>query len=141
MRPLEFVRDLGKQHAPRRDGDPLEILLREQAAAVAHKIRPETATLWDALRDVLDPEIPVSVVDLGLVCDIRRLDGYVEVDVTFTSTACPAVDFIKDDIRRRLLSEPDVDVVQVNETWEVNWTSARVSCEGRDGMRRYGITL
>lgn len=137
----ETLHDLGKLRPPRRDGDVLEILLREQAAVVARKIRPETAPLWDALRDVLDPEIPVSVVDLGLVCDIRRQDGYVEVDVTFTSTACPAVNFIKEDIRQRLLREPDVDVVQVNETWEVNWSSARVSCEGRDGMRRYGITL
>lgn len=121
--------------------DAYEELQRHQAAAVARKIRPDTALLWQALRDVLDPEIPVSVVDLGLVCDIRRQDTYVEVDVTFTSTACPAVNFIKDDIRQRLLREPDVDVVQVNETWEVNWSSARVSCDGRTGMRRYGITF
>jgi metal-sulfur cluster biosynthetic enzyme len=119
----------------------LEQLRRDQAAEVARKIRPETAGLWDALRDVLDPEIPISVVDLGLICDIRRQDSYVEVDVTFTSTACPAVEFIKDDIRTRLLREADVDTVQVIETWEVSWSSARVSCDGRAGMRRYGISL
>ena len=116
--------------------------LREgQAADVACKIRPETAALWEALRDVLDPEIPVSVVDLGLVCDIRRLDGAVEVDVTFTSTACPAVTIIKEDIQQRLLREPDVATVRVEETWEVNWTASRISCCGRDEMKRYGITL
>jgi metal-sulfur cluster biosynthetic enzyme len=119
----------------------LQRLIEEQAAIVARKIRPETAPLWEALREVLDPEIPVSVVDLGLICDIRRQDGAVEVDITFTSTACPAVEFIKDDVRQRLLREPDVDSVQVHETWEVNWSAARVSCDGRAEMRRYGISL
>jgi len=48
------------------------------------------AELWAALKQVNDPEFPVSVVDLGLIYDIRRLeDGVVEVDLTFTATACP----------------------------------------------------
>ena len=118
-----------------------ERLRNMQAADVASKIRPDTATLWEALREVLDPEIPVNVVDLGLICDIRRVEGAVEVDVTFTSTACPAVTIIKEDIQRRLLAEPDVATVHVEETWEVNWTSARISGCGRDEMKRYGITL
>jgi metal-sulfur cluster biosynthetic enzyme len=120
---------------------PLDRLRAIDAAEVASKIRPETETLWQALRDVLDPEIPVSVVDLGLVCDIRRSGGDVEVDVTFTSTACPAVNIIKDDIARRLQQEADVDTVRVEETWEVNWTASRISGCGRDEMKKYGITL
>ena len=120
---------------------PADRLRAIDAAEVARKIRPETESLWQALRDVLDPEIPVSVVDLGLVCDIRRQGGAVEVDVTFTSTACPAVTIIKEDIQRRLLAETDVDSVQVEETWEVNWTSSRISGCGRDEMKKYGITL
>lgn len=112
-----------------------------QAEAIAERIRPGTEALWQALREVLDPEVPVSVVDLGLVCDVRRADGVVDVDVTFTSTACPAVGFIKEDIRQRLLREPDVRQVRVIEAWEVNWTPARVSASGRERMRRYGITL
>lgn len=122
-------------------GGPASRLRAMPAADVASKIRPETAALWEALRDVLDPEIPVNVVDLGLVCDIRRVDGAVEVDVTFTSTACPAVTIIKEDIQHRLLREPDVATVNVEETWEVNWTASRISGCGRDEMKRYGITL
>ncbi|NKB88577.1 MAG: DUF59 domain-containing protein [Acidobacteria bacterium] len=118
-----------------------ERLRNMQSADVAQKIRPETATLWEALREVLDPEIPVNIVDLGLICDIRRLDGSVEVDVTFTSTACPAVTIIKEDIQKRLLKESDVATVHVEETWEVSWTAARISGGGRDEMKRYGITL
>lgn len=116
-------------------------LAKTQSAAVARRMRPETASLWQALRDVLDPEIPISVVDLGLVCDIRRRDGDVEVDVTFTSTACPAVGFIKEDIRSRLLAELDVDTVSVRESWEVNWSAHRISRCGRQEMKLYGITL
>jgi len=122
-------------------GGPADRLRAVPAADVASKIRPETASLWEALRDVLDPEIPVSVVDLGLICDIRRVEGAVEVDVTFTSTACPAVTIIKEDIQRRLLRESDVDTVNVEEAWDVNWTASRISGCGRDEMKRYGITL
>ncbi len=116
-------------------------LQASQAEAVARLIRPETARLWEALRDVLDPEIPVSVVDLGLVCDIRLQGEAVEVDVTFTSTACPAVSFIKEDIRTRLLREPGIESVAVKETWEVSWSAGRISGCGRQEMRLYGITL
>lgn len=128
---------IGDHHCARRAAE----LQASQAEDVARRIRPETAPLWAALRDVLDPEIPVSVVDLGLVCDIRRDGHTVEVDVTFTSTACPAVGFIKDDIRSRLLKEDGVASVTVNETWEVNWSAGRVSGCGREEMRLYGITL
>jgi len=122
-------------------GGPADRLRAMPAADIASKIRPETAALWKALGDVLDPEIPVSVVDLGLVCDIRRVDGAVEVDVTFTSTACPAVTIIKEDIQQRLLREPDVATVNVEEAWEVTWTASRISTCGRHQMKRYGITL
>jgi len=107
-------------------------------------MRPGTSSLWTALSEVLDPEIPVSVVDLGLVCDIRLPSaepGLVEVDVTFTSTACPAVAIIKEDIQQRLLREPEVRAVRVEEAWEVNWTASRISACGRSEMKRYGITL
>src|SRR5690606_12741492 len=48
---------------------------------------PSVAGLWRALKDVLDPEFPISVVDLGLIYGIRREGGRVEVDLTFTATA------------------------------------------------------
>ncbi len=119
----------------------VDALRRQQAVEVARTIRPETVSMWEALREVRDPEIPVSVVDLGLICDIRRSAKRVEVDVTFTSTACPAVSMIKDDIRMRLLREADVDSVEICETWEINWTASRISPDGRQSMRAYGIAL
>src|SRR5690606_13102761 len=66
------------------------------------------ADLWSALREVNDPEFPISVVDLGLIYGIRRAGARVEVDLTFTATACPCMDFIREDVRDRLLKEPGV---------------------------------
>jgi metal-sulfur cluster biosynthetic enzyme len=83
--------------------------------------------LWDALRDVEDPEIPISVVDMGLIVDVAQHDGIVEVKLTFTAMGCPAMDFIMDDIRERLLREPGVREVRIEIVWDPAWSKARLS--------------
>ena len=100
-----------------------------------------TGPLWDALREVMDPEIPVSLVDLGLIYDIRREGGTVEVDLTFTATACPCMAFIHFDIQDRLKREPGVEEVVVKEVWSPAWTKGRVSPEGREALRRSGVSM
>ena len=62
------------------------------------------ARLWQALQEVEDPEIPISVVGMGLIVDIAFDDGVVDLKLTFTAMGCPAMDFIQDDIRDRLLA-------------------------------------
>lgn len=96
--------------------------------------------LWDALRDVTDPEIPISVVDMGLIVDLKQHDEIVEVKLTFTAMGCPAMEFIMDDIRDRLLREPDVEQVNIEIVWEPVWTKARLSEEGIEIMRTWGIS-
>jgi metal-sulfur cluster biosynthetic enzyme len=100
---------------------------------------PGTERLWAALRDVRDPEFPVSVVDLGLIYAIRREQRRVFVDLTFTATACPCMDFIQDDIRTRLLREPDVAAVEIRVVWDPPWTADRMSDEARAVLRRHGV--
>jgi metal-sulfur cluster biosynthetic enzyme len=100
---------------------------------------PTIAGLWQALRDVLDPELPVSLVDLGLIYDLRRAGDEVEVDLTFTATACPCMDFIRTDIEERLLREPGVRTVRIREVWDPPWTVERMSPEGREALRRCGV--
>ena len=65
------------------------------------------ARLWEALTEVEDPEIPISVVGMGLIVALSFDDGVVDLKLTFTAMGCPAMDFIQDDIRERLLAEPD----------------------------------
>lgn len=97
--------------------------------------------LWAALRDVQDPEVPVSLVDLGLIYDVRRCGARVQVDLSFTATACPAMGFIREDIRERLLREPDVEEVETHVVWEPAWTPSRITETGREQLRQFGISL
>lgn len=96
--------------------------------------------LWDALRDVTDPEIPISVVDMGLIVDLKEQEGAVDLKLTFTAMGCPATEFIMDDIRERLLREPGVREVRIEVVWDPVWTKARLSEEGIDIMRSWGIS-
>jgi len=101
----------------------------------------DTATLWSALAEVMDPEVPVSLVDLGLIYEVRNTAGAVEVDISFTATACPAMGFIQDDIRERLLAEPGVHTVTTRVVWEPPWTPDRISETGRMQLKGFGISL
>jgi metal-sulfur cluster biosynthetic enzyme len=100
-----------------------------------------TQRLWAALTEVQDPEMPINLVDLGVIYDVREQGGIVEVDLTFTAMGCPASDFILDDVRERLLREPGVDDVRVNVVWDPPWTSARMTEAGRDALEAWGLAV
>jgi metal-sulfur cluster biosynthetic enzyme len=89
----------------------------------------------------MDPEIPISLVDLGLIYDVRRKGGEVEVDLTFTATACPCVAFIRHDIEERLSREPGVESVIIHEVWNPPWTKQRVTARGRARLKELGISM
>ena len=97
------------------------------------------ARLWQALQDVEDPEIPISVVNMGLIVAIGYDDGVVDLKLTFTAMGCPAMEFIQDDIRERLLAEPDVDEVRIEIVWDPVWTRKMIREEARETMRGLGI--
>ena len=97
--------------------------------------------LWSALREVEDPEIPVSLVDMGLIVaiDYDPCEKAASLKITYTAMGCPAMDMIQDDIRERLLAEPEVDEVAIEVVWDPVWTRARIRDEARQTMRRLGI--
>jgi metal-sulfur cluster biosynthetic enzyme len=99
------------------------------------------ARLWQALQDVEDPEIPVSVVGMGLIVSIAYLpiERAVDLQLTYTSMGCPAMEYIQDDIRDRLLAEPDVDDVRIEVVWDPVWTRGRIREDARARMRSLGI--
>jgi len=99
------------------------------------------ARLWSALREVEDPEIPISVVGMGLIVSLSwsPAEQAVDIELTFTAMGCPAMDFIQDDIRERLLREPDVGEVRIEIVWDPVWTRARIRDDARATMRRLGI--
>jgi metal-sulfur cluster biosynthetic enzyme len=100
-----------------------------------------TDRLWAALAEVQDPEMPVNLVDLGVIYGIAERDGVVDVDLTFTAMGCPASDFILEDVRDRLLREDGVSEVRVNVVWDPPWTSARMTQAGRDALEAWGLAV
>ncbi len=95
------------------------------------------ARLWEALRGVEDPEIPVSVVGMGLIVSLayRPERRSADLQITFTAMGCPAMDFIQDDIREALMADPDVDEVSIEVVWDPVWTKDRIRAEARSRMR------
>ena len=98
-----------------------------------------TDALWNALREVEEPEMPISIVDMGLIVALERQDSTVFVKLTYTAMGCPAMEMIMDDIRARLLKEPGVEKVEIETVWEPPWTPARITEDGRDTLLVWGI--
>lgn len=94
-----------------------------------------------ALHEVADPEFPISIVDLGLVYGVEVEEGTVTVRLTFTATACPCMDFIKWDVRERLLEEPGFEEVAIREVWDPPWTTERITERGREVLREAGVSI
>lgn len=103
------------------------------------RVPPDLRRFWSALREVRDPEMPVSIVDLGLVYDVACSGALVTVDLTFTALGCPCMDFIKLDVRERLLAEPDVAAVEIREVWDPPWSRERMTEDARRVLRGLGV--
>jgi metal-sulfur cluster biosynthetic enzyme len=101
------------------------------------------ARIWNALRQVDDPEIPVSLVAMGLIVSVAydALERRAELQLTYTAMGCPAMDFIQDDIREALLRDPDIDSVEIEVVWDPVWTKERLRAEARETMRELGIAV
>jgi metal-sulfur cluster biosynthetic enzyme len=101
------------------------------------------ARIWEALRHVEDPEIPVSVLGMGLIVAVAYTPGERRADlqITFTSMGCPATEFIESDIRDALLADPDIDAVEIEVVWDPVWTKDRIRADARQTMRELGIVV
>ena len=91
-----------------------------------------------ALADVLDPEYPVSLVDLGLIRGVEVEDETARVAISFCSLGCPCIDLIEQDVEERLLRLEGVEQVEVVESFEP-WTRKNVSRRGLVQLRRAGV--
>jgi metal-sulfur cluster biosynthetic enzyme len=102
-------------------------------------VRPGLERHWRALKEVLDPELPISVVDMGLIYDIRESGRGLEVVMTFTATACPCMELMLMDVRDRLLAQDGVETVDVDVVWDPPWNRGMITEEGRATLRKYGV--
>lgn len=95
--------------------------------------------VYACLREVLDPEIPISLVDLGLIYGVGFQDGVARIRLTYTATACPCMAFIQEDIRDRLLQEPWITKVELEEVWSPPWNRDMISEQGRRLLKSMGV--
>ena len=123
--------------------------MTEPTAADAGIFGGKSALLEDveeAMRDVVDPELGVNVVDLGLVygIDVDTEANVAILDMTLTSAACPLTDVIEDQARQALTGGPGpglVDDIRINWVWMPPWGPDKITDDGREQLRALGFRV
>ncbi|MCH6257743.1 putative Fe-S cluster assembly protein SufT [Puniceicoccaceae bacterium K14] len=139
--------DFGLARIEGRDADALgadianqrqeeEAQAAEEKKAQPSGIEPDEEAIWTGLRNVYDPEIPVNIVDLGLVYSMTvsptEDGGYgVEIQMTLTAPGCGMGPAIAEDAKSKVMLVPGVDAAEVNLVWEPAWDQSMISEEGR----------
>ncbi|MGI8414789.1 MAG: metal-sulfur cluster assembly factor [Nakamurella sp.] len=96
----------------------------------------------EALRDVVDPELGINIVDLGLVYDVVvDSANTATLDMTLTSAACPLTDMIEDQVRAALTGDGLVDDFRINWVWMPPWDLTKITDDGRDQLRALGFSI
>lgn len=94
----------------------------------------------EAMKDVVDPELGINVVDLGLIYDVMMDDsGAVVLNMTLTSAACPLQDVIEDQTREALANI--TSDVKINWVWMPPWGPDKITDDGREQLRALGFTV
>ncbi len=145
--PVDITQSLGGSYTVRspqglfrvdaRDADALGFAVPHEANQRESGAPATEPEVWDALKQVYDPEIPVNIVDLGLVYDlviekIQEEDGRrVQMKMTLTATGCGMGPAIAADAQNRILSLPGIDDASVEVVWDPPWHQSMISEEGK----------
>ncbi|MFB6125380.1 MAG: metal-sulfur cluster assembly factor [Halanaeroarchaeum sp.] len=104
----------------------------------------DTEAVREALRDVYDPEIPVNIVDLGLIYEIEEredVEDGIHVEMTLTSMGCPIADQLKRNVSVAAKSVEGVGDVTVELVWEPPWSPADATEDGKAQLQSLGIRI
>jgi metal-sulfur cluster biosynthetic enzyme len=99
------------------------------------------ADLWDVLYEIEDPEMPISIVDLGLIYGVDVTDGVATVDMTLTYSGCPARDMLTDEIEEQVGAIEGIDGVQLRLVWSPEWSLEMVTDQGREDLEEFGLSV
>jgi metal-sulfur cluster biosynthetic enzyme len=112
----------------------------EATAELMTELTPEQEDVLEALRDVVDPELGINVVDLGLVYGVDiDAERVATIDMTLTSAACPLTDVIEDQAREAL--EGIVTDFRINWVWMPPWGPESITDDGREQLRALGFNI
>ena len=122
-----------------------EAVLETPTAGDAPRGRASDDDVIEAMKDVVDPELGINVVDLGLVYDVHLDEGHnCVLDMTLTSAACPLTDVIEEQTRSALTTGPGGGLVndfRINWVWLPPWGPDKITDEGRDQLRALGFNV
>jgi metal-sulfur cluster biosynthetic enzyme len=113
----------------------------EQLAEMSPAQTQRLEDIEEAMRDVVDPELGINVVDLGLVYDMRVENDIAVLDMTLTSAACPLTDVIEDQSRNALVRGGIVEDLKINWVWLPPWGPDKITEDGREQLRALGFTV
>ena len=99
------------------------------------------AEVWEALVEVEDPEMPVSIVDLGLIYNVTVEDDHCVIEMTLTYTGCPARDILLNDVKCAAETPHAVQDAEVRLRFSPEWTVDMVTEVGRDDLREFGLSV
>jgi metal-sulfur cluster biosynthetic enzyme len=114
------------------------------AAPAAPETDPQLIEdIEEALRDVVDPELGINIVDLGLVYDLHvDNENVATIDMTLTSAACPLTEMIEEQVSAALIGEDGlVDDFRINWVWLPPWGPEKITEDGREQLRALGFTV
>ena len=97
--------------------------------------------VWAALYQVEDPEMPVSIVDLGLIYGLDVSDGEATVDMTLTYSGCPAREIILDEVEEAAESVDGIETASVRLVWSPDWSIDLVTEQGKEALRDFGMSF
>lgn len=134
------------------DGPSVESLPATGEGAVGLERR-----VWDRLYEIDDPEMPVSIVDLGLIYGVHMVEddesdgdegsgdgtdgAHVAIDMTLTYTGCPARKMLTDEVREAVADLDGVGRVDLDLVWSPNWSLSMVTDQGRADLRAFGLSV
>jgi metal-sulfur cluster biosynthetic enzyme len=119
---------------------PAPKVLETPTVGDAPAVLPSEDDVVEAMKDVVDPELGINVVDLGLLYGAQvNADRTVTLDMTLTSAACPLTDVIEDQTRAAL--GPWVDDVHINWVWMPPWGPDKITDDGREQLRALGFNV
>ena len=91
-------------------------------------------SVWDALKTVMDPEVHLNIVDMGLIYGVEDNDGQINVTMTLTTPGCPMSSKLTQDAKAAVESLPDVKSAQVNLVWDPRWSPVMMTDDARKKM-------
>jgi metal-sulfur cluster biosynthetic enzyme len=97
--------------------------------------------VWNALYEVEDPEMPVSIVDLGLIYGVEIENSHATVEMTLTYTGCPAREMLRETVREAAATANGISDAEVRLVWSPEWSVEMVTEQGKEDLREFGLSI